>query len=209
MPRSQLLNHPDPQSSDDGCTQATVCLISMIFYFLPESETGQPRPQHHIVPHHQTYRHRAWAFCVQVLQFVSRQGHPRNDFHLPTFPAAVLFLSIATTSDADRAAGGEPIRIGVQRSTGHQEALNRGIGVVKEFVEIGTPATSLRRRPVLRRLLAYLQNHPDIHYVIFPAPHRFAHTDEHAYLLRNHFRRLDVRILIAEAESRVLREIQV
>lgn len=111
------------------------------------------------------------------------------------FQVAVLFLSVAGMSEADRSLGGEPIKIGVQRVNAYRLAVRYGVGVVKEFVEIGSPATSLRRRPVLRRLLAYLKNHPDINYVVFPGEHRFARTTEHAELLRRHFCRLGVRVI--------------
>ncbi|MFE9789219.1 recombinase family protein [Nocardia salmonicida] len=116
----------------------------------------------------------------------------------PAFPPGVLFLSVAGFTAADNAAGGrEPIKIGLQREAGYHTALQRGIGIVKEFVEIGASATSLRNRPALRRLLAYLKSHPEISHVIFPGPHRFARTREHAALLNQHFTRLNVLILIA------------
>ncbi|WP_084538009.1 recombinase family protein [Nocardia puris] len=134
---------------------------------------------------------------LRVLQRLARPHHAC----IPLFPPAVMFLSIAAISQADIAAGGEPIRIGLQRQAGHRTALQHGIGVVKEFIEIGAPATALRRRPALRRLLAYLKNHPDIRYVIFPSVHRFARTTDHAELLRGHFSRLGVRIILATSPS--------
>jgi DNA invertase Pin-like site-specific DNA recombinase len=117
------------------------------------------------------------------------------------FPPAVLFLSIAAASPADRLVGGEPIMIQLQREAGQRMATKHGVGVVKEFVEIGAPAISLRRRPVLRRLLAYLKNHPDVRYVIFPGVHRIARSSAHAELLRNHFDRLQVRIILTIPQS--------
>ncbi|MBF6446626.1 recombinase family protein [Nocardia elegans] len=117
------------------------------------------------------------------------------------FMPAVLFLSVAAVSEADKAAGGEPIRIQLQREAGFRTAAEHQLGIVKEFVEIGTPATSLRRRPVLRRLLAHLKQHPDIRCVIFPSARRFARTSAHAQLLAEHFRRLDVRVLLPNQDS--------
>lgn len=116
----------------------------------------------------------------------------------PTFPPGVLFLSVAGFTAADNAAGGrEPIKIGLQREAGYRTALQRGIGIVKEFAEVGGSANSLRNRPALRRLLAYVKSHPEISHVIFPGPHRFARTREHAALLNQHFTRLNVLVLIA------------
>ncbi|MBF6276405.1 MULTISPECIES: recombinase family protein [Nocardia] len=118
-----------------------------------------------------------------------------------SFTPAVMFLSVAAVSEADRAAGGEPIRIQLQREAGFRTAAKHQLGIVKEFVEIGAPATSLRRRPVLRRLLAHLEQHPDIRYAIFPSARRFALNSAHAQLLTEHFRRLDVRVLLPNQDS--------
>ncbi|MBF4996697.1 recombinase family protein [Nocardia sp. BSTN01] len=117
------------------------------------------------------------------------------------FTPAALFLSVAAVTEAEEAAGGEPIRIQLQREAGFRTAAQRQLGIVKEFVEIGTPAMSLRGRPVLRRLLAHLEQHPDIRYVIFPSTRRFALTSAHAQLLAKHFRRLDVRVLLPNQDS--------
>ncbi|WP_280483575.1 recombinase family protein [Nocardia farcinica] len=132
------------------------------------------------------------------LSMVARQPLARHGETEPAFPPGVLFLSVTGFTAADSAAGGrEPIKIGLQRDAGYRTALQRGIGIVKEFVEIGASANSLRTRPALRRLLAYLGAHPEISHVIFPGPHRFARTRQHAALLNQHFTRLNVLILIA------------
>ncbi|MFB8276922.1 recombinase family protein [Nocardia colli] len=117
-----------------------------------------------------------------------------NTALLPEFTAAVLFLSTAARPDYS-APDSEPIRIGVQREAGHRLATTHGLGIVKEFVEIGAPATSLRRRPVLRRVLAYLEQHPDIRVAIFPAPHRFSRDSAAVQHLRERFQRLGVQTL--------------
>lgn len=119
------------------------------------------------------------------------------------FPTAVLFLSIARLSAADRAAGGdEPIGIGVQREVGHRAALRRGLGIVKEFIEIGVPADSLRNRPVLRRLMAYLESHPDIRYIIYTGTYPpYTHIPPHAISLYHHFKRLGVSLLFSAPDS--------
>ncbi|MDO3645655.1 recombinase family protein [Nocardia mangyaensis] len=144
---------------------------------------------------------------MNSLRVLQRLARPHHIGYSPLFPPAVLFLSIASTNQADLAAGGEPIRIGVQRQVGHRTALQHGIGIVKEFIEIGAPATSLRRRPTLRRLIAYLKHHPDVRYVIFPGPQRFAKTRAHAELLRGHFQSLNVLVLLALPGSQHDREL--
>ncbi|UGT62880.1 hypothetical protein [Nocardia asteroides] len=117
----------------------------------------------------------------------------------PQFPTGVLFLSIETPSAADKAAGSEePIAIGIQRDIGHRLAVDRGIGIVKEFVEVGIPAASLRRRPVLRRALAYLETHPGISYVVVPGPVPPISTRAHAELMVSHLKRLRLRVVLSD-----------
>ncbi|WP_306359833.1 recombinase family protein [Nocardia sp. CC227C] len=115
------------------------------------------------------------------------------------FVPAVLFLSTAAGRQGVWQYG-EPIRIQVQRDAGHRLAVERGFGIVQEFVEIGVPAISLRRRPALRRLLAYLARHPNIRAVIFPGRHRFARDLAAAERLHNRFRRLNVALILASGE---------
>ncbi|WP_094024088.1 recombinase family protein [Nocardia cerradoensis] len=119
------------------------------------------------------------------------------------FMPAVMFLSVAAVSEADRAAGGEPIRIQLQREAGFRTAAEHQLGIVKEFVEIGTSATSLRRRPVLRRLLAHLEQHPDIRCVIFPGPRSVARAGAHRDgAVHHHFKRLGVDVVLPAETDR-------
>ncbi|MBF6258801.1 recombinase family protein [Nocardia farcinica] len=92
------------------------------------------------------------------------------------FAPAVLFLSTDAAPDTTATIGGEPIKIHVQREAGHRLAIQRGLGVVKEFVELRAATTSLRARPVLRRMLAYLERHPEVRWAIVPGglPHDMA-----------------------------------
>ncbi|WP_169811400.1 recombinase family protein [Nocardia anaemiae] len=121
-----------------------------------------------------------------------------NDSEL--FTPAVLFLSVAARSKADQAAGGEPISIQRQRNTGLRIADERQVGVVKEFVEVGTPATSLRQRPVLRRMLAYLERHPDVRTAIFPGLHRFSRNFESGQHLYNRLHKLGIDVILASGD---------
>lgn len=126
---------------------------------------------------------------------------PRRAVLEQTFAPGVLFLSVAGYSAADTAAGGqEPIKLELQREAGYRTALERGIGIVKEFAEIGPSATALRNRPTMRQLFRYLREHPEISHVIFPGVYRFAGTREHATLLKQHFRNLKVRVLLVRSD---------
>ncbi|WP_280442597.1 recombinase family protein [Nocardia brasiliensis] len=84
------------------------------------------------------------------------------------FAPAVLFLSTDTTPENTTTIGGEPIRIQVQREAAHRLAIQHELGVVKEFVELRSNTTSLRNRPVLRRMLAYLERHPEVRWAVVP-----------------------------------------
>ncbi|WP_040694417.1 recombinase family protein [Nocardia vinacea] len=116
------------------------------------------------------------------------------------FTPAVLFLSTATRPEGT-AAGSEPIKILVQREAGHRLAHQHGLGIIKEFVEIGAPATSLRRRPSLRRMLAYLQQHPEVRFAIFPGPQRFSRQIGHSAHLHRRFSELAVGVMLSEHDQ--------
>ncbi|WP_280448637.1 recombinase family protein [Nocardia brasiliensis] len=122
------------------------------------------------------------------------------------FTPAVLFLSIAASPVTALATGDEPIKIQVQREAGFRLADQQQLGIIKEFVEIGAPATSLRRRPVLRNMLTYLQQHPEVRFAIFPGPHRFSREVGHSARLQKRFRQLRVGIMLATGAAPPLTE---
>ncbi|MGV9676423.1 recombinase family protein [Nocardia sp. NPDC003482] len=112
------------------------------------------------------------------------------------FPAAVLFLSIASAS-SPTSSSGEPLAIQAQREAGHHKASALGVGVVKEFIEIGAPATSLRQRPTLRAMLDYLTTHPEVRTALFPSPGRFARSLAHTQQLLDTFESLSVAVIFS------------
>lgn len=113
------------------------------------------------------------------------------------FTPAVLFLSMATTAGAELTSNGEPTRIQVQREAGHRKAIELGAGIVKEFVEIGS-GTNWTKRPVLKRMLRYLDEHPEAKYAIFPGPHRFSRNMGDSAILRQRFEELDVEVVFSQ-----------
>ncbi|MFI9636641.1 recombinase family protein [Nocardia sp. NPDC051929] len=124
---------------------------------------------------------------------------------LTDFTPAVLFLSTAAQAHG-LLADGEPIRIQVQREAGHRLATENKLGIVKEFVEIGTGATSLRRRPALRRMLTYLQQHPEIRVAIFPDPHRFSRNYVASQSMHQRLRKLGVDVISTGGEQSTPRD---
>ncbi|BDT94165.1 hypothetical protein IFM12275_41410 [Nocardia sputorum] len=78
---------------------------------------------------------------------------------------AVLFLSIASSNGAT----GGLLTIAAQRKHGQRKAADLNARVVHEFVEIGVAATDYHKRPAMREMLDYLDQHTNVRYVIFPS----------------------------------------
>ncbi|MBH0781879.1 recombinase family protein [Nocardia bovistercoris] len=119
-----------------------------------------------------------------------------------TFITAVLFLSMAHAPNNTSEVQAEPMAIKRQREYGLLTASALGVGIIKEFIEIGVPATALHYRPQLRKMLDYIRKHPDIRYAIFPRQERFARHPTHHVNLHEHFERLGVKVSFYEAVSR-------
>jgi DNA invertase Pin-like site-specific DNA recombinase len=115
-----------------------------------------------------------------------------------TFVPAVLFISAAHIEQAGFASNPEPVTIKRQRELGLLTASALGVGVIREFIEIGVPATALNKRPQLRKMLSYLHIHPEVRFAIFPHKGRFARNRAHWATLRDHFDRLGVRIVFRD-----------
>lgn len=115
-----------------------------------------------------------------------------------TFTPAVLFLTTAHTGHSNTVTDAEPMAIKRQRELGLLTASALGVGVVKEFIEIGAPATAIGKRPQLRKLLSYLRKHSDVRYAIFPHRARFARNHAHRSNLRDRLARLGVQIVFRD-----------
>jgi len=109
---------------------------------------------------------------------------------------AVLFLSMASAHE-ERAANGEPLVIQEQRELGHRKATKLDARVVHEFVEIGVAATDRRKRPALQAMFAYLGDHPEVRYAIFPGLHRVSRNSLDFIATAQRFRDLGVDIVSA------------
>jgi DNA invertase Pin-like site-specific DNA recombinase len=114
------------------------------------------------------------------------------------FTPAVLFLTTAHTGQSDTTKDAEPMVIKRQRELGLLTASALGVGIVKEFIEIGAPATAIGKRPQLRKLLSYLRKHSDVRYAIFPHRARFARNHTHRANLRDQLTQLGVRIVFRD-----------
>ncbi len=86
----------------------------------------------------------------------------------PTPKRAVLYLRVSTPRQMDTAIDidAEGNSIATQRETCLAKANSLDASVVAEFVEPGNSAQSIEKRPVFKQVLAYLEEHRDVDYVI-------------------------------------------
>ena len=77
------------------------------------------------------------------------------------------YLRVSSKRQMDTAADVDPDgnSINTQREYCQDKARSMKVVVQKEFIEPGTSAQSIEKRPVFRELLAYLKAHPEIRYV--------------------------------------------
>ena len=87
--------------------------------------------------------------------------------------AAVSYLRVSTKEQAERDGDPEGYSIPAQRDANRRKAEQLGAVIAEEFVDRGESARSAAR-PELQRMLAYLQEHPEIRYVIVHKVDRLA-----------------------------------
>ena len=81
---------------------------------------------------------------------------------------AVLYLRVSTVRQMHTGIDVDPEgnSIATQRETCLAKAEGLDAAVVREFVEPGNSAQSIEKRPVFKQLLAFLEEHRDVDYVI-------------------------------------------
>ncbi|GAB3622779.1 hypothetical protein GCM10027418_08610 [Mariniluteicoccus endophyticus] len=81
---------------------------------------------------------------------------------------AVSYLRVSTTRQMNAGADvdDEGNSIATQREANNAKAARLGVAIQKEFVEPGASAQTIEKRPVFKRLLAYLAEHPEVDYVL-------------------------------------------
>ncbi|MGC4192917.1 MAG: recombinase family protein [Thermomicrobiales bacterium] len=86
----------------------------------------------------------------------------------PGTGAAVLYLRVSTQRQMHTAIDLDPDgnSIATQREATQKRAKRLKVPIAEEFVEPGHSAQSIAKRPVFRELLTYLEDHPEVGYVI-------------------------------------------
>src|SRR5207248_590312 len=79
----------------------------------------------------------------------------------------ISYLRVSSKRQMDTDADVDPDgnSINTQREANNMKARAMRVLVDKEFIEPGTSAQSIDKRPVFKELLKYLREHPEIKYV--------------------------------------------
>lgn len=85
-----------------------------------------------------------------------------------THGAAVLYLRVSTTRQLNTGADVDEDgnSIATQREWAGDAARELGAAVVEEFVDSGHSAQSIEKRPEFKRMMRYIDEHPDVKYVV-------------------------------------------
>lgn len=115
---------------------------------------------------------------------------------------AVLYLRVSskrqteTAIDIDK----DGNSIATQREVCREKANALNADIVEEFVEPGVSAQTIEKRPVFKALLAYLNEHRDVDFVIVYARSRAFRNFVDAAITRRHLDKLDVRLISARED---------
>ncbi|QGH68677.1 recombinase family protein [Pseudactinotalea sp. HY158] len=115
---------------------------------------------------------------------------------------AVSYLRVSTTRQMDTGADidAEGNSIATQRAANQAKAAAIGAEITKEFVEPGASAQSIERRPVFKRLLAYLEQHPEVDIVIIYVRSRAFRNLGDAVLTKRRLEKLGVKLVSAKED---------
>lgn len=112
-------------------------------------------------------------------------------------PEAVSYLRVSTVRQTQTAIDIDPEgnSIATQREACETKAGKLGVPIAREFVEPGKSAQSIEKRPVFKELMIYLQEHPEVDYVIVYSRSRAFRNSLDAAVTKKAFGLLGVRIV--------------
>jgi len=115
---------------------------------------------------------------------------------------AVTYLRVSSKRQMDTAADIDPEgnSIATQREACLAKADKLGATVVHEFVEPGTSAQTIEKRPVFRQLLAYLAENNDIDYVVIYMRSRAFRNLGDAVLTKRRLEHLQIKLVSAKED---------
>ncbi len=120
----------------------------------------------------------------------------------PGTGAAVLYLRVSTQRQLHTAIDIDPDgnSIATQREATRKRAKRLKAPVAQEFVEPGHSAQSIAKRPVFRELLHYLEEHPEVGYVIIYMRSRVFRNQTDAAITKRILASMDVKLISAKEE---------
>lgn len=116
--------------------------------------------------------------------------------------AAVLYLRVSTQRQLHTAIDLDPDgnSIATQREATRKRAKRLKAPIVQEFVEPGHSAQSIAKRPVFRELLRYVEEHPEVGYVIIYMRSRVFRNQTDAAITKRILASMDVKLISAKEE---------
>jgi site-specific DNA recombinase len=120
----------------------------------------------------------------------------------PGTGAAVLYLRVSTQRQLHTATDIDPDgnSIATQREATIKRAKRLKAPIAQEFVEPGHSAQSIAKRPVFRELLHYVEEHPEVGYVIIYMRSRVFRNQTDAAITKRILASMDVKLISAKEE---------
>lgn len=115
---------------------------------------------------------------------------------------SVLYLRVSSKKQMDTAIDIDPDgnSIATQRESTTRKAVSLGSPVVKEFIEPGVSASTIKNRPAFNEMLAYLRDHPTVKYVIVYARSRAFRNQADAVTTKILLDKLGIKIISARED---------
>ncbi len=115
---------------------------------------------------------------------------------------AVVYLRVSSKRQMDTAADIDPEgnSIATQREVCQSKVNTLGATIVREFVEPGTSAQTIEKRPVFREMLAYLAENPSVDYVVIYMRSRAFRNLGDAVLTKRRLERMQIKLVSAKED---------
>jgi site-specific DNA recombinase len=115
---------------------------------------------------------------------------------------AVIYLRVSTSDQMNTAIDIDPDgnSIATQRDFCHRRATTVDAAVDGEFIEPGTSAQSIEKRPVFRQMLKHLSEHPEITHVIVYMRSRAFRNFTDAAMTKRHLAKIGVKLISAKED---------
>lgn len=138
-----------------------------------------------------------FASLLQLEDAKSATGHPSAGTG-----TAVLYLRVSTPRQMHTASDVDPEgnSIATQREATHKRAMQMKVPIGKEFVEPGQSAQSVAKRKQFREMLAYLETHPEVRYVIIYMRSRVFRNQTDAAITKRILASMGVTLVSAKEE---------